>query len=134
MSQQSEKQTMNQLLSSFGQDVTNAVYRAADHKKEMTAIILEAIPDQEKVTKLRRSVLKYRAYKETVEANEGSTKDIPSLVGMATYQLTNLADLIQSMTMPLKEHEELVEKITETIRKENETAEIKVDVISNLLM
>lgn len=139
MSEQSEKQSVEQLFSGFGQEVTNAIYRAVDHKKAMTAIILEEITDQDKVTKLRKSILQYRAHKDSVEETgqtqkDVSTKDLPSLNGIETSKLRFLAELIQTMTKPLKEHEELVEKITKIIRQENVLTERKVDEISNLLM
>jgi hypothetical protein len=98
---------------------------AAEHKKILSRIVLDEINSEEKIAKIKRSVLQYHAYEEEKE-EKIATNDKPHEL----YELTLILDTLKELFLPLDEHNELLGKI----KIEAVAVGRKVDMISNLLI
>jgi hypothetical protein len=146
------------LIDHVGSKTSEAAYRAIEHKRTMCQIILLKISNEEKIQKLRESILYYNAHKNEKSSNkdekpldkdekftgkdkiatnkgENSLKKEDSLLdNTSTDRLALMVDFLKFTTAPLKIHIELVTEIADTIKEKMLTPEQKIDIISNLLM
>ncbi len=116
------------------ENLLEGVDRIGKHTAELCAIVLENIPQEEIVDKLRKSILRYRAYRHFHETNKNNSSTIPALEGYPEDLILGVSEVLEVIGSPYKRHDKLIEQIAIVIRREDLTAHVKVEKISNILL
>lgn len=132
MSQGEEE--MMQEITGIIERILKAKQKGIDHRTELANIILGEDEDNNKVNKLRESIIRYRAYIEPSTLTENPNKKVPLWYTLSNERLEVITGIFENISIPLKQHNELVEKIANEIKGENISVERKIDAILNLLM
>lgn len=128
----SQDQEFMQVMAFVSQECMTALTRAVEQKKILTNIIIDEISNQEKLQKIRQSILKYNAFCQ----EEKTAPQFPSLKqgDGDVLKLTLLADLIENFNNNMKPYMTLFDNVSKVMRQEEFSTEKKVDAIGDLLM
>lgn len=107
---------------------TKEISRTVKNKQELTRIILEEVSNDDKVLKIRKSLLEYHAY--TVEDNAQLNSVVNAL---QPNELMIVKEIMDNCSKPIKQYKILLNEIA-TIIKSKISSEEKVNKISDLLI
>lgn len=132
------EQDFTQTLAMVTQECIITLTKAVEHKKNLTTIIIEETSNDEKLSKLRQTILKYNANRQQGGTDLSSTTAVKldNLSRDETYllRMNILADTLESFNNNMKPFSELFDKIANVMRQQDLPAQKKVDAICDLLM
>jgi len=119
------------------------VEKLGKHRREMNRIIVQEISDEEKLTQIRKSILKFNAGSEDTETSANTEDELKQffetginkdeLKQLFTTDLETVNEMLQTMTTPFKQHRSLVDSVKAVLLGQLTPSE-KVEQIENLLM
>ena len=131
-----EDQDFNQRITIITQDTIVVLAEAAEHKKVLTGVIIEEIPDDDKLAKLRQVILKYNAsmqdFREKpvqsiiTKRNEDTEEDFLDKLHVLTHTLDHF-------NAAMRPFSELFAKIG-TIMRQEVAPDKKIHTIGDLLL
>ena len=132
---------MSLITSEFIIDAMLRTGKAGQHMKEMSAIVVDDIDPGHKLSKLKKSILKYKStglddYKvdEEVVKRCEEYDEIMKKLELTDANLEQQAELMQIFIDPSNNHSKLLGKIGTLIRDEELNDDDKVDKIVDLLI
>lgn len=124
--------TLNLLLAAHTKEVFSCLGRMTEHKKELIKIVIEDIPNTEKISKLRLAILKFK----TMSIPETQYTDIinTSTETPALKDIVMFCDAAESVLEPVKVISDSLTQISQILKNEELSPEEKVEKISTVLL